>query len=304
MEQQRIDNFLIKKFKTMPKSLIYKNIRIGKIKINKKKIKPKYKLKIGDKINVISMMTNHLTKNKITIINQKKIFKIKNIFFNNILYEDEHLLIINKPSGIAVHGGSGIHFGIIECIRQLRQKNTFLELVHRLDRSTSGILLLAKKRSALINLHQQLRDNQIKKKYLALVHGNWPESKKIVITPLLKIKQFNKKNIVIVNNKGKISETHFKIQKKYINNTLLSVTPITGRTHQIRVHTSHVGHPIVFDDRYGRHDLDIYNKTKEINNRLLLHANEINFLHPKFNYRINILAPLEKNVKKYLDLLL
>lgn len=304
IEKQRIDNFLIKKLKTIPKSMIYRIIRTGKVKINKKKIKPKYKLAIGDQITIpsINITEKGIKKNTVTnIISHTK--QIENIF-KNILYEDEHLIIINKPSGIAVHGGSGINFGIIEILRKLKPENYFLELVHRLDRDTSGILILAKKRSTLRNLHQQLREKKIKKIYITLVHGQWPKNKNSVTVPLLKTKLFNQKNVVQISEKGKQSETQFFIKHQYINHTLLLATPITGRTHQIRVHTAHTGHPIVFDSRYGKKNLDLKLKNKNLKNRLLLHSHKVSFIHPYYKHNITILAPLEKQFKKYLDLLL
>ncbi|MCW5196607.1 23S rRNA pseudouridine(955/2504/2580) synthase RluC [Buchnera aphidicola (Pemphigus obesinymphae)] len=304
IEKQRIDNFLIKKLKTIPKSMIYRIIRTGKVKINKKKIKPKYKLAIGDQITIpsIDITEKIIKKNTITnIILHKK--QIENIF-KNILYEDKYLLIINKPSGIAVHGGSGINFGIIEILRKLKPENYFLELVHRLDRDTSGILILAKKRSTLRNLHQQLREKKIKKIYITLVHGQWPKNKKSVTVPLLKTKLFNQKNVVKISEKGKKSETQFFIKQQYINHTLLLATPITGRTHQIRVHTAHTGYPIVFDSRYGKKNLDLKLKNKNLKNRLLLHSHKVSFIHPYYKHNITILAPLEKQFKKYLNLLL
>ncbi|CAL4043255.1 23S rRNA pseudouridine(955/2504/2580) synthase RluC [Buchnera aphidicola] len=304
MERQRIDNFLIKKFKKIPKSMIYKIIRTGKVKINKKKILPKYKLEIGDKISIPSIKIDVKRIKKIqnnNIICSNK--KINNIL-KEILYEDDCLLIINKPSGIAVHGGSGINFGIIEIIRKLRPKNRFLELVHRLDRDTSGILILAKKRSALRDLHQQLREKKIKKKYITLVHGKWPKYRNNISAPLLKTKLLNKKNIVQISKQGKIAETHFSIKQQYSKYTLLLATPITGRTHQIRAHAAHAGYPIVFDTRYGEKKLDFEIKIKNLKSRLLLHACKIHFIHPCHKHDMTILAPLEKIFKKYLDSLM
>jgi len=301
IEKQRIDNLLIKKFKKIPKSMIYRIIRTGKVKVNEKKILPKYKLKIGDQVLIPSMEINiKKNKNINLLLNTQK----TNSILKKILYEDNYLLIINKPSGIAVHGGSGINFGIIEIIRKLRPDHHFLELVHRLDRDTSGILILAKKRSALRHLHEQLREKKIKKQYITLVHGKWPKNKNNISAPLLKTKLFNNKNIVQISEQGKMSETHFLIKKKYAEYTLLLVTPITGRTHQIRVHTAYTGHPIVFDTRYGKKDLDIKIKNKNLHNRLLLHSYKMDFIHPYYKYNITILAPLEKNFKKYLDSLL
>ncbi|QCI18885.1 23S rRNA pseudouridine(955/2504/2580) synthase RluC [Buchnera aphidicola] len=297
MINQRIDNFLKKKFKNTPKSMIYRIIRTGKVRINKKRIKPNYKLKIGDYLKVPSIKV---------LIQEKKYFNVKNYeknLLNNILYEDDHLLIINKPSGIAVHGGSGLNFGVIEYFRNVRPLEKFLELVHRIDRDTSGILILAKKRTSLVKMHQQIRENKIKKEYIALVHGLWPHNLKKISQPLLKITSNNKQKKVIINDNGKISETYFQIKKQYSFTTLISVFPKTGRTHQIRAHTSHVGCPILFDKRYGNLDLDKLIKNKESCNRLLLHAISINFIHPSNGNILNIKAPLDMNIRNFLQTL-
>ncbi|BBI01276.1 pseudouridine synthase [Buchnera aphidicola (Nipponaphis monzeni)] len=291
MINQRIDNFLIKKFKNVPKSMIYRIIRVGKVQINKEKIKPSYKLKINDNIYLPYIKVQ----DKISI--KKNIpVKIKNLLIKNILYEDKYLLVINKPSGIAVHGGSGLSFGIIEIFRQLIPSNNNLELVHRLDKDTSGILILSKKANILKSLHAQLRDKKIKKNYLALVHGKWPLEIKKVEFPLLK----NNKRIVSINANGKPSKTCFKIQRVYSSSTLIAIQPITGRTHQIRVHTLSTGHPIIFDNRYGNKLLD--NKIKiSTEKKLLLHANNINFVHPHNQKKICINAPLEKHFLRYIN---
>ena len=296
--EQRIDNFLIKNYKKIPKSALYKIIRTGKLKINKKKVKPQYKLKIGDYI-YIPIKKSEDIKNTSQKINIKIIQNIS----NNILYEDKYLLVINKECGIAVHGGSGINLGIIETIRILKPKNHFLELVHRLDRGTSGVLILAKKRSILRHLHQQLREKKIKKNYLALVHGIWPIEKKKISAPILKINKINSKNIVEINKKGKQSETYFSIQHQYRDHTLIKAAPITGRTHQIRIHTAYIGHPIVLDKKYGKKELDYKIKRTHIKNRLLLHANDITFIHPYYKKQMTIVAPLENNFKKYLNII-
>ncbi|AWH90446.1 23S rRNA pseudouridine(955/2504/2580) synthase RluC [Buchnera aphidicola (Melanaphis sacchari)] len=297
MINQRIDNFLKKKFKNVPKSMIYRIIRTGKIRINKKRIKPDYKLKNGDQLKIPPIKIKCRKNNNISIQNSEK------KLLNNILYEDNYLLIINKPSGIAVHGGSGINHGIIESFRKLRPLEKYLELVHRIDKETSGILMLAKKRMALISLHEQIRDRKIKKEYIALVHGLWPENLKKISQPLLKKKLNNTQKKVLVHASGKFSETHFRIKKKYSLTTLLTAIPITGRTHQIRAHTLYAGHPILFDKRYGNHNLDLKIKHKNKLSRLLLHANSINFIHPKNGKNINIKAPLDLNLEKYLNAL-
>ncbi|QCI21645.1 23S rRNA pseudouridine(955/2504/2580) synthase RluC [Buchnera aphidicola (Hyadaphis tataricae)] len=294
MINQRLDNFIRKKYKKIPNSMIYRIIRTGKIRINKKRIKPSYKLKLGD---ILKIPPIKILKNKNNILfssNQAKMLT------DSIIYEDNDLLIINKPAGIAVHGGSGLSFGIIEYFRKLRPLEKFLELVHRIDRETSGVLMLAKKRSALISLHQQLRAQKIKKTYIALVHGLWPKKLNRIFQPLSKIKLNNTKKKVFVSDSGKPSETFFKIKKQFDSSTLLSIFPKTGRTHQIRVHTSYIGHPIFFDERYGNNNFDQNIKYKNNTTRLLLHATEINFIHPKTNHAICIKSPLDKTFTAYL----
>ncbi|QFQ32519.1 23S rRNA pseudouridine(955/2504/2580) synthase RluC [Buchnera aphidicola (Aphis fabae)] len=297
MINQRIDNFLKKKFKNIPKSMIYRIIRTGKIRINKKRIKPNYKLKIGDHLKVPSIKI---------LIEEKTCFHVNNYeknLLNNILYEDNYLLIINKPSGIAVHGGSGINFGVIEYFRNIRPLDKFLELVHRIDRETSGILILAKKRTSLVSMHQQIREKKIKKEYVALVHGLWPHDLKKISAPLLKVHLKNKQKKMLISNNGKTSETYFKIKKQYSFTTLMSIFPQTGRTHQIRAHTLHAGHPILFDKRYGNSDLDKLIKNKINSNRLLLHAISIDFTHPNNGNILHIEAPLDMNIRNFLQTL-
>ncbi|MBK4775347.1 23S rRNA pseudouridine(955/2504/2580) synthase RluC [Candidatus Pantoea edessiphila] len=286
---QRIDNFLHSKFKNIPKSFIYKNLRKGNIKVNKKSIKPLYKLKLCDEISIPHNYLYNEHKEKLTT-------KIENVsFLNNIiLHEDDSIIVLNKPSGIAVHGGSGLRFGIIEGLRILRSNYSFLELVHRLDRSTSGLLLIAKKRSALRCLHEQLRNKLIKKDYLALVYGIWPENLRIINAPLKKkIALYGGTSMVCVDRSGKPSETRFQVKEYFRYTSLIKAYPITGHTHQIRVHTLHAGHPILFDKRYGNHKFD----NRIINtglNRLFLHAHALTFLHPKTGKTIYLEAPIDK----------
>ncbi len=215
---------------------------------------------------------------------------------SQILYEDESMLVINKPSGIAVHGGSGLSFGVIEALRALRPQARFLELVHRIDRDTSGILLVAKKRSALRSLHEQLREKVVQKDYLALVRGQWQAHTKVIKAPLLKNELASGERIVRVSEEGKPSETRFSIEERYANATLVKASPITGRTHQIRVHTQYAGHPIALDDKYG--DAEFDSKMKEVGlQRLFLHAHAIRFEHPKTGEEMVITAPLDKTLK-------
>ncbi|UDG80396.1 RluA family pseudouridine synthase [Candidatus Annandia pinicola] len=287
---QRIDNFLLKKFKDVPKSKIYKIIRKGQVKVNKKRVNHKYKLKLDDRLNI--PLLNKKT-NKIKYLYPNTILQLK----KSILYEDKYLIAINKPYGIPVHSTNKLQFGIIEILKNLQPNNKFLELVHRLDKDTSGVLLIAKKMSILRNLHDQLRKKKMKKEYIALVEGHWPKKIKIINLPLLKYKK-NGQFIMKVDSNGKKSETHFKIKKKYLNNTLLSINPITGRTHQIRIHTLYVGHPIMFDKIYYQNKKKCSNK---ILNRIFLHAKSLVFFHPLKSSEIKIEAPLDKNLEKYLN---
>ncbi|QJC35166.1 RluA family pseudouridine synthase [Enterobacteriaceae endosymbiont of Donacia proxima] len=295
IDKQRIDNFLIKKFKTVPKSLIYKILRKGKIKVNKKKVFPNFKIKHKDIIELPYIHINYVKKIK-KKLNLNKITFLKKI----IIYEDKYILAINKPSGIAVHGGSGINYGIIESYRFLFKKKFFLELVHRIDKETSGVLLIAKKRSILKKLQQQLKEKQIKKEYIALVKGNCDIKKYIYIKNFL-VKNFSNKKIKVkINNKGKFSETKFKIIKNYKNFMLIKINPITGRTHQIRVHMSHLNYPIINDQRYGDNNINFKFKKNFNLNRLFLHAKKITFIHPINNEKIMINAPLSKELNNCL----
>lgn len=214
-----------------------------------------------------------------------------------IIFEDDYLLVLNKPSGIAVHGGSGVDFGVIEALRVLRPEARFLELVHRLDRDTSGILLIAKKRSALRHLHQQLREKTIQKNYLALVRGQWQPHCQVVKAPLLKNELSSGERFVKVSENGKPSETHFAINEKYQNATLVKASPVTGRTHQIRVHAQHAGHPIAMDSKYGDKHFDQQMSLFGLN-RLFLHAHSIYLEHPKTGEMLHLQAPLEKKIER------
>ncbi|MDF4311461.1 RluA family pseudouridine synthase, partial [Vibrio parahaemolyticus] len=205
--------------------------------VNKKRIKAEYKLKAGDLVRIPPVTVEKKDDDVAPSTKLNKVAELEKM----IIFEDDHMLILNKPSGTAVHGGSGLTFGAIEALRALRPQARFLELVHRIDRDTSGILLVAKKRSALRHLQAQFREKTVKKFYLALVKGQWKSSCKVVNAPLLK----NEVNsIVRVNPNGKPSETRFKILEKFEQATLIQASPITGRTHQIRVHTQYTGHPI------------------------------------------------------------
>ncbi len=292
MAGQRIDNFLRNQLKDIPKSMVYRIVRKGEVRVNKKRIKAEYKLQAGDVVRIPPVTVE--VKDDAPVISTKlnKVAELE----SQILFEDDHVIVLNKPSGTAVHGGSGLKFGAIEALRALRPDARFLELVHRIDRDTSGILLVAKKRSALRHLQAQFREKTVKKFYFALVMGQWKNSCKVVNAPLLK----NEVNsIVRVNPKGKPSETRFKVIEKFENATLIQASPITGRTHQIRVHTQYTGHPIAWDDRYGDRRFDAYTGKVGLD-RLFLHAANIRFVHPKSEEWVEFNAPMEPKLEKAL----
>lgn len=294
---QRIDNFLRTQLKGVPKSMIYRILRKGEVRVNKKRIKPEYKLEAGDEVRIPPVRVAEREEENIS----PKLAKVAALEAA-IIYEDDYLLVMNKPSGTAVHGGSGLSFGVIEGLRALRPDARFLELVHRLDRDTSGILLVAKKRSALRSLHEQLREKGMQKDYLALVRGQWPSHVKAVRAPLMKNILQSGERVVKVSSEGKPSETLFKVEERYAIATLVKASPVTGRTHQIRVHTLHAGHPIAFDDRYGEAEFDQQLSGTGLK-RLFLHAATLRFTHPNTAEVMRVEAPLDEQLKRCLAVL-
>ncbi|MBI0274485.1 23S rRNA pseudouridine(955/2504/2580) synthase RluC [Hafnia alvei] len=294
---QRIDNFLRNQLKGVPKSMIYRIVRKGEVRVNKKRIKPEYKLQPGDEVRIPPVRIAERDEAPVSA----KLDKVAALN-DCIIFEDDHLLVLNKPSGTAVHGGSGLSFGVIEGLRALRPEARFLELVHRLDRETSGVLLVAKKRSALRALHEQLRMKGMQKDYLALVRGQWQSHCKVVQAPLLKNILQSGERIVRVNAEGKPSETRFKVEERFEHATLVKASPVTGRTHQIRVHALHAGHPIAFDDRYGDRDFDGELKGTGLD-RLFLHAAALRFEHPNTGETMRVEAPMDKKLRHCLDVL-
>ncbi len=291
---QRLDNFLLTRLKGVPKSVIYRVIRKGEVRVNKGRTKPEYKLQSGDQVRVPPLVVA-AEKDQVST----KLSLVKNLE-SHILFEDNDLIVLNKPTGMAVHGGSGLQFGVIEALRALRPTAKFLELVHRLDRDTSGCLLIAKKRSVLTNLHEQLRLKTVEKKYWALVAGQWDARDKKVTAPLKKNTLQSGERVVRVDEKeGKPSETRFKILQRYAEGTLVEAFPVTGRTHQIRVHTACMGHPIACDDKYGVNEF-----TAQMNSlglkRLYLHAKTLAFTHPNTGLVMKWEAPLDNELEKIL----
>lgn len=294
---QRVDNFLIAQLKGVPKSMIYRILRKGEVRVNKKRIKPEYKLEDGDILRIPPVRVAEKVENVVSA-KLEKVAALEHC----IIFEDDHLLVLNKPSGTAVHGGSGLSFGAIEGLRALRPDARFLELVHRLDRETSGVLLVAKKRSALRSLHEQLRLKTMQKDYLALVRGQWQSHCKIVQAPLLKNVLQSGERIVRVDAEGKPSETRFKVEERFSFATLIKASPVTGRTHQIRVHTLHAGHPIAFDDRYGDREFDAQLADTGLD-RLFLHAASLRFEHPATGETMRVEAPMDDKLRRCLSVL-
>jgi len=263
---QRIDNFLRTQLKGVPKTLIYRILRKGEVRVNKGRIKPEYKLQAGDVVRVPPLrLAERDEPAPLALGLLERLEKA-------IVYEDKALIVLNKPAGIAVHGGSGLNYGVIEAFRQLRPDAKDIELVHRLDRDTSGLLMIAKKRSMLRHLHEALRGDGVDKRYMALVRGNWPAAKKKVSAPLLKNNLRSGERMVEVNPEGKEALTVFRVLRRFGEfATLVEASPITGRTHQIRVHAKHAGHSIAGDSKYG--DEEFTREIRELGGkRLFLHA--------------------------------
>jgi 23S rRNA pseudouridine955/2504/2580 synthase len=290
---QRLDNFLIRHLKGVPKSRIYNLLRKGEVRINKGRVKPDTRVKNGDIIRIAPIRVAQ--RGDPAVPGQQ----LRRYLAENILFEDEGLLIINKPAGLAVHGGSGISLGAIEALRAERPDARFLELVHRLDRDTSGCLMLAKKRSVLLELQQAMQRNQIDKRYLALVKGQWPKGKSTINAPLLKNQVSSGERIVRVDVEGKASVTHFKISQRFKEATLLEVTLETGRTHQIRVHCQFSGQPVAGDPKYG--DTHFNESLKDSGlKRMFLHASNLRFRHPLSGDWVDVEAPLPKDLQPIL----
>ncbi|MGH1371554.1 MAG: 23S rRNA pseudouridine(955/2504/2580) synthase RluC [Cellvibrionaceae bacterium] len=286
---QRIDNFLMSQLKRVPKSLIYRVLRKGEVRVNKGRVKAEYKLKAGDVVRVPPV---RVPDGK-TVPDASE--QLKSLLKGATLFENAGLLIVNKPSGLAVHGGSGINLGLIEVLRQMRPDDRYLELVHRLDRDTSGCIMIAKKRSMLRHLHKALREGHIQKHYQALVEGYWPAKCKSVDAPLRKTELSSAERIVRVDPEGKPSLTRFKILQRYDTCTLLEAKPITGRTHQIRVHAHHMGHGLVGDPKYGNDDFNAAMKAQGFG-RLFLHAAGLSLTLPEESEPIWVEAPLDEKL--------
>ena len=273
---QRIDNFLFNKLKNVPKSRIYRMIRSGEVRINSKRVNPTYKLKLADLVRLPPKVYSE-DLNVLPLANREPGAKLIKLMLSRIVFEDRRLLVVNKPAGIAAHGGSGINFGVIEILRAARANFKNLELAHRLDRDTSGCLLLAKKKSSLRELHRIMVSNRMIKKYVLLVKGKWQGGERVVNLPLLKNQLFSGERVVTVSDQGKASLTIFSPILVKDDYSLLSAKIKTGRTHQIRVHAASIGYPIAGDKKYG--DNDFNRKLSQLGlGRMFLQANELKFL--------------------------
>ena len=286
---QRLDNYLLKQLKGVPKSHIYRLIRKGEVRVNKGRKKAEYKLQAEDVVRIPPIRlavekTHQPSSDMIATLHE------------SILYEDKGLMVINKKSGMAVHGGSGIGIGIIEALKA--EYKHPIELVHRLDRATSGVLILAKKRSVLKALHDQLSQHHMEKRYIALVKDTWSKKRHTVDAPIHQNSRYS-----VVDNKGKDSLSHFHPIKNFQGDdysaSLVEVSIETGRTHQIRVHGKHAGHPIAQDDKYGDREFDAQMKLRGLK-RLFLHAKSLTFTNPTNNQIQKVLAPLPDELEEFL----
>ena len=291
---QRVDNFLFRYLKGIPHSRIYRLIRRGEVRINKKRCRPDSRLDVGDLIRIPPHEPAQ------TDTPPKPGAGLRDLIRRSVLYEDANLLIINKPAGVAVHGGSGIHLGLIEAVRQVNAGWQHAELVHRLDRNTSGCLLLCKTLDALRDLQAQLKNRTVQKDYLALVFGQWPEDLLQVSASLKKITLSSGEQLVRVDAAGKKSLTRFRVRKRFQHATLVLAAPDTGRTHQIRVHCQSAGHSIMGDAKY-RAGYEKAPKSLTRIRHLCLHAQHISFQNPANGSTVMADAPLEKRFAELLD---
>jgi 23S rRNA pseudouridine955/2504/2580 synthase len=288
---QRLDNYLTKLLKGVPKSHIYRILRSGEVRINSRRTEPGYRIQPGDRLRLPPVRTAKPA----AVSASRPMLRLK----ADVLYEDDHLLAINKPAGVAVHGGSGISRGVVEQLRFERPEARFLELVHRLDRETTGVLLLAKRRPALTNLHRQLRDGQVQKIYCALVKGHWRDGKRSVALPLHKYVSQSGERRVSVRQDGLPAHTVFHLRRNWGNFSLLEAELKTGRTHQIRVHLAHLGFPIAGDDKYGDFTLN-RQLMKQGLKRMFLHASRVAFAHPHSGALLKLEAPLPPDLQGFL----
>jgi 23S rRNA pseudouridine955/2504/2580 synthase len=290
---QRLDNYLIRILKGVPRARIYRALRKGEVRVNKGRVRADYRLQAGDVLRLPPLRQAEST-GPATVPR-----RWSEVLQQAVLYEDQGLLALNKPSGLAVHGGSGLQFGLIECLRQMRPGDRYLELVHRLDRDTSGCILIARKPAVLRELHRQLRGDGVDKRYLALVAGSWPKSRRRVEAPLRKNVLQSGERMVTVAADGKAAVTEFRIIERLAGASLIEARPVTGRTHQIRVHARHMGFPLLGDAKYCSEDSELFTRRIGLR-RLFLHASSLSFSLPDSG-PLQIQAPLDSTLEAILE---
>jgi 23S rRNA pseudouridine955/2504/2580 synthase len=289
---QRLDNYLTKLLKGVPKSHIYRILRSGEVRINSRRAAPGYRIQIGDRLRLPPVRTA-----RPAVARPQRPGQRLNA---EVLYEDDYLLAIDKPAGVAVHGGSGISRGVVEQLRLERPEARFLELAHRLDRETTGVLLLAKRRPALTELHRQLREGRVQKIYCALVKGSWRDETRNVALPLHKYVSSSGERRVSVRQDGAAARTVFHLRRNWAGFSLLEAELKTGRTHQIRVHLAHLGFPIAGDDKYGDFALN-RELTKQGLKRMFLHASRVALTHPHTGAALRLEAPLPADLRDFVS---
>ena len=289
---QRLDNYLFRKLKGVPKSRIYRIIRSGEVRVNKKRAQPSYRIQPEDIIRIPPLRIAENKTQNFTLTKQFE--KLEDA----ILFENKSFMVVNKPAGLAVHGGSGIQFGLIECIRKLRSQMPYIELVHRLDRDTSGCILLAKKRSVLRRLQAEMRERRVEKIYLALLNERWKGQRKVEVKePLKKNVLSSGERMVFIDPEGKPSHTTFSLKQNFAFGCLVEAELHTGRTHQIRVHSQYIGHSIIGDEKYKSKLSKDDNCFKP--KRLYLHANSISFTLDDERYKFE--APLDDLFQQFIN---
>jgi 23S rRNA pseudouridine955/2504/2580 synthase len=287
--EQRIDNFLLRRLKGVPKSFVYRVLRSGEVRVNSGRVGPEYRLRPGDRVRLPPVRQA-----------DRREAPAPRPLELPVIYEDAALIAVDKPAGLAVHGGSGISHGAIERLRAARPRERFLELVHRLDRDTSGVLLVAKKRSALTALHRLLREGGVEKSYVAVVAGRWQGGERELRAALHKYVTAAGERRVAVREEGRPALTRVRPLAVSDEFSALEVRLLTGRTHQIRVHLAHAGHPVVGDAKYGDFALN-RRLAREGAARLMLHARRIAFAHPADGRRISFAAPLPADMRRFLE---
>ncbi len=298
---QRVDNFLFRMLKGVPKSHVYRILRSGEVRVNKGRVGADARLAAKD---VIRIPPIRIAERARSMGSRAPLRSPPHKFSPPILFEDEWLIAVDKPAGLAVHGGSGIALGLIEQLRGSRSDAPFLELVHRLDRDTSGVLLVAKKRSALTSLHGQLRQGEVDKRYLVLVRGRWRDAKRTIDVPLHKFSTREGERRVRVEASGRHAVTVFRLERAWPDHdpplALLEAELKTGRTHQIRVHLTHVGHVLAGDDRYGDFAWNRRLASGGLK-RMFLHARTLTFTHPASGKSLKIESPLPGDLRSFLQ---